>query len=76
MEEEIMGKYLLTTIPMIMGIVCLFIKGLIGDEILADGTIVEKNFFLIPLSYLFFFSGILTFLIMALSSTFKKQTSI
>ncbi len=76
MEEEIMGKYLLATIPMIMGIVCLFIKGLIGDEILADGTIVEKNFFLIPLSYLFFFSGILPFLIMALSSTFKKQTSI
>ncbi|MGY4796097.1 DUF3955 domain-containing protein [Lysinibacillus fusiformis] len=59
---------------MIMGIVCLFIKGLIGDEILADGTIVEKNFFLIPLSYLFFFSGILTFLIMALFSTFKKRT--
>ncbi|WP_342556719.1 DUF3955 domain-containing protein [Lysinibacillus sp. FSL P4-0201] len=71
-----MGKYLLATIPMIMGIVCLFIKGLIGDEILADGTIVEKNFFLIPLSYLFFFSGILTFLIVALSSTSKKQTSI
>lgn len=71
-----MGKYLLATIRMIMGIVCLFIKGLIGDEILADGTIVEKNFFLIPLSYLFFFSGILTFLIMALFSTFKKQTSI
>lgn len=73
MEEEIMKKYLLATIPMIMGIVCLFIKGIIGDEILADGTIVEKNFFLIPLSYLFFFSGILT---MALSSTFKKQTSV
>lgn len=76
MEEEIMKKYLLATIPMIMGIVCLFIKGIIGDEILADGTIVEKNFFLIPLSYLFFFSGILTFLIMALSSTFKKQISV
>ena len=71
-----MKKYLLATIPMIMGIVCLFIKGIIGDEILADGTIVEKNFFLIPLSYLFFFSGILTFLIMALSSTFKKQISV
>lgn len=71
-----MKKYLLATIPMIMGIVCLFIKGLLGDEILADGTIVEKNFFLIPLSYLFIFSGILTFLIMALSSTFKKQTFI
>ncbi|WP_342440711.1 DUF3955 domain-containing protein [Lysinibacillus sp. FSL K6-0057] len=70
-----MKKYLLATIPMIMGIVCLFIKGIIGDEILADGTIVEKNFFLIPLSYLFFFSGILTFLIMALFSTFKKQTT-
>ena len=76
MEEEIMGKYLLATIPMIMGIVCLFIKGIIGDEILADGTIVEKNFFLITLSCLFFFSGILTFLIMALSSSFKKHSSV
>ena len=76
MEEEIMKKYLLATIPMIMGIVCLFIKGIIGDEILADGTIVEKNFFLIPMSYLFFFSGILTFLIMALSSSVKKHSSV
>lgn len=71
-----MKKYLLATIPMIMGIVCLFIKGIIGDEILADGTIIEKNFVLIPLSYLFFFSGVLTFLFMALFSTFKKQTSV
>ncbi len=76
MEEEIMKKYLLATIPMIMGIVCLFIKGILGDEILADGTVVEKNFFLITLSCLFFFSGILTFLIMALSSSFKKHSSV
>ncbi|WP_141905692.1 DUF3955 domain-containing protein [Lysinibacillus sp. Y5S-8] len=68
-----MKKYLLATIPMILGVLCLFIKGIIGDEILADGTIVEKNFFLIPLSYLFFFSGILTFLFMALFSKIKNM---
>ncbi|WP_420798382.1 DUF3955 domain-containing protein [Lysinibacillus cavernae] len=67
-----MKKYLLATIPMMIGVLCLFIKGIIGDELLPDGTIVEKNFFLIPLSYLFFISGILTFLFMALFSTIKK----
>jgi hypothetical protein len=73
MEEATMKKYLLATIPMILGVLCLFIKGIIGDEILADGTIVEKNFFFIPLSYLFFFSGILTFLFMALFSKIKNM---
>lgn len=63
-------KYFLATIPVMIGVLCLFIKGIIGDEVLANGIIVEKNFFLIPLSYLFFFSGILTLI---LFSTLKKQ---
>ncbi|UZM97950.1 DUF3955 domain-containing protein [Lysinibacillus sp. MHQ-1] len=37
-----------------VGVLCLLIKGIIGDEVLTNGVIVEKNFFLIPLSYLFF----------------------
>lgn len=65
-----MRKYLLATIPMVIGVLCLFIKGIIGDEVLANGVIVEKNFFLIPLSYLFFFSGILALIFF---STVKKQ---
>ncbi len=65
-----MKKYFLATIPVMVGVLCLFIKGIIGDEVLTNGVIVEKNFFLIPLSYLFFFSGILTLIFF---STFKKQ---
>ncbi|MBD8521586.1 DUF3955 domain-containing protein [Lysinibacillus fusiformis] len=70
MEVTMMRKYLLATIPMVIGVLCLFIKGIIGDEVLANGVIVEKNFFLIPLSYLFFFSGILALIFF---STVKKQ---
>ncbi|QPA52816.1 DUF3955 domain-containing protein [Lysinibacillus sphaericus] len=65
-----MKKYFLATIPVMVGVLCLLIKGIIGDEVLTNGVIVEKNFFLIPLSYLFFFSGILTLIFF---STLKKQ---
>ncbi|MGA6191709.1 DUF3955 domain-containing protein [Lysinibacillus sphaericus] len=65
-----MKKYFLATIPVMVGVLCLLIKGIIGDEVLANGVIVEKNFFLIPLSYLFFFSGILTLIFF---STLKTQ---
>ena len=69
-----MKKYLIASTPIFIGVLCLVIKGIIGDELLPDGTIVEKNFFLIPLSYLFFFSGIITFLFVALISVYKKVT--
>ncbi|QTB25322.1 DUF3955 domain-containing protein [Lysinibacillus sphaericus] len=65
-----MKKYFLATIPVMVGVLCLLIKGIIGDEVLANGVIVEKNFFLISLSYLFFFSGILTLIFF---STLKTQ---
>ncbi|WP_420093870.1 DUF3955 domain-containing protein [Lysinibacillus fusiformis] len=65
-----MKKFFLATIPVMVGVLCLLIKGIIGDEVLANGVIVEKNFFLIPLSYLFFFSGILTLIFF---STLKTQ---
>jgi len=70
LEEDMMKKYFLATIPVMVGVLCLLIKGIIGDEVLANGVIVEKNFFLIPLSYLFFFSGILTLIFF---STLKTQ---
>jgi len=70
LEEDMMKKYFLATIPVMVGVLCLLIKGIIGDEVLTNGVIVEKNFFLIPLSYLFFFSGILTLIFF---STLKTQ---
>ncbi|QPQ30565.1 DUF3955 domain-containing protein [Lysinibacillus sp. JNUCC 51] len=67
-----MKKYILATLPIVIGVLCLFMKRIIGDEILPDGTLVERNFFLIPLSYLFFFSGIISILFVAIFSTVKK----
>ncbi|MGE7690352.1 DUF3955 domain-containing protein [Lysinibacillus sp. NPDC097214] len=67
-----MKKYILATLPVLIGVLCLFMKGIIGDELLPDGTLVERNFFLIPLSYLFFFSGIILILFVAIFSTVKK----
>ncbi|MCY9549167.1 DUF3955 domain-containing protein [Lysinibacillus xylanilyticus] len=67
-----MKKYILATLPIVIGVLCLLMKGIIGDEILPDGTLVERNFFLIPLSYLFFFSGIISILFVAIFSTVKK----
>ncbi|MGE7948012.1 DUF3955 domain-containing protein [Lysinibacillus sp. NPDC093688] len=67
-----MKKYILATLPILIGVLCLFMKGIIGDELLPDGTLVERNFFLIPLSYLFFFSGIILILFVAIFSTVKK----
>jgi len=66
--DRMMKKYILATLPIVIGVLCLFMKGIIGDEILPDGTLVERNFFLIPLSYLFFFS----ILFVAIFSTVKK----
>lgn len=67
-----MKKYIVATLPILLGVLCLFTKGIIGDEILPDGTLIERNFFLIPLSYLFFFSGIILILFVAIISTAKK----
>jgi len=70
--RRMMKKYILATLPILIGVLCLFMKGIIGDEILPDGTLIERNFFLIPLSYLFFFSGIISILFVAIISTAKK----
>ncbi|MGE7997564.1 DUF3955 domain-containing protein [Lysinibacillus sp. NPDC093190] len=67
-----MKKYIFATSPIVIGVLCLFMKGIIGDELLPDGTLVERNFFLIPLSYLFFFSGIISLLFATIFSTVKK----
>ncbi|MFJ7734815.1 DUF3955 domain-containing protein [Lysinibacillus sp. NPDC097287] len=69
-----MKKYLIASTPILIGVLCLVMKGIIGDEFLPDGTIVEKNFFLIPLSYIFFFSGIVALLFVAMVSVLKKVT--
>lgn len=66
------NKYLLASTPIFLGILCLVIFNIIGSRVEPDGTLVEP-FFLIPLSYLFVFSGIIAILFVAIVSMFKKK---
>ncbi|PFN09897.1 DUF3955 domain-containing protein [Bacillus cereus] len=65
------NKYLLASTPIFLGILCLVIFNIIGSRVEPDGTLVEP-FFLIPLSDLFVFSGIIAILFVAIVSMFKK----
>ncbi|MBC1475935.1 DUF3955 domain-containing protein [Listeria grandensis] len=47
-------------ILILAGILCLGISAMIGSTIDANGFVREPAFFLIPVSYLFFFAGIIT----------------
>jgi len=65
-------KYLLASTPIFLGVVCLIIYSLIGSSVAPDGTL-EEPFFLILLSYLFVFVGIISVLFVAIISMFKKN---
>ncbi|WP_304341526.1 DUF3955 domain-containing protein [Metaclostridioides mangenotii] len=65
-------KYLLASMPIILGFLCLIIKGLIGSKLAPDGTLIEP-FFLIPIGYLFILGGIISLVITAFTSKSKKN---
>ena len=67
------NKYFLASTPIFSGFFCLIISSLIGSEVASDGMLIEPFFFLIPLSYLLFFSGIISLLFVAIISMIKKQ---
>lgn len=66
------NKYLVASTPILLGIVCLIIYSMIGSRVEPDGTLTEP-FFLIPLSYLLFFSGVISLLFVAIISVIKKN---
>ncbi|WP_312475021.1 DUF3955 domain-containing protein [Neobacillus sp.] len=68
-------KYLLASTPIFLGVICMISYFMIGSRVEPDGTLVEP-FFLIPLSYLFVFSGIIALLFVAIVSVFKKSKHI
>ena len=69
------NKYFLASIPIFLGVACLIIFSFIGSEVAPDGTLIEP-FFLIPISYLLFFSGIISLLFVAIISMIKKSKNI
>lgn len=66
------NKYLLASTPIFLGVLCLILFSFIGSKVAPDGTLIEP-FFLIPLSYLLFFSGIISLLLVAIISMSKKK---
>lgn len=65
-------KILLALLPILIGVIGLISYFIIGSRVTLDGTL-EEPFFLIPLSYLFVFSGIALLLFMAIISVIKKN---
>ncbi|SCC63733.1 Uncharacterized protein BW664_05234 [Bacillus mycoides] len=65
-------KYLLASSPIFLGVLCILMFNIIGSEVKPDGTLVEP-FFLIPLAYLFVFTGIIVILFVAVFSMFRKK---
>ncbi|MEG0308551.1 MAG: DUF3955 domain-containing protein [Clostridium sp.] len=53
-----MKKNIFNAIPFIVSITCIIAYNIIGAEVLTDGTLVEP-FYLIPLTFLFLFIGII-----------------
>jgi uncharacterized membrane protein len=69
-------KYLIASAPLFLGILSLIISSMVGSSIATDGTLHEPAFFLIPLSYLFFFSSIIALLFVGFGSTLNKKKKI
>ncbi|WP_152393440.1 DUF3955 domain-containing protein [Paenibacillus guangzhouensis] len=65
-------KYWLASIPFCISVICLAISAMIGSSIDPDG-ILREPFFLIPIAYLFLFSGIISLLYIGISTAIRKK---
>lgn len=66
-------KNLIASTPIMLGFVCLIISSLKGSSVAPDGTLIEPFFFLIPISYLLFFSGFISLLFVSIIPKFKNN---
>lgn len=67
-----MKKYLLAIVLISLGATCLLIQGA-TSKVADNGFLVEPFFFLVPISYVLFFSGIGVLLFGVITSKLKKQ---
>ncbi|MGE6365999.1 DUF3955 domain-containing protein [Bacillus paramycoides] len=66
------NKCLVSIALMLLGATCLTIHAT-TSKVAANGLLVESFFFLVPISYLLFFSGIGVLLFGIITSKLKKQ---
>ncbi len=67
-----MNKYLVGIVFIVLGAICLGVHAQ-NSTVAANGVLEEPFFFLVPISYLFFFSGIGVLLFGFVTSKLKKQ---
>ncbi|MED1434745.1 DUF3955 domain-containing protein [Bacillus mycoides] len=65
-------KFLLAIVLISLGVTCLLMHGT-TSKVADNGLLVEPFFFLVPVSYLLFFSGIGVLLVGFITSKLKKQ---
>ncbi|EJR00181.1 DUF3955 domain-containing protein [Bacillus mycoides] len=66
------NKFLLAIVLISLGVTCLLMHGT-TSKVADNGLLVEPFFFLVPVSYLLFFSGIGVLLFGFITSKLKKQ---
>lgn len=71
-EYIMKNKYLVAIVLISLGVTCLLIHGA-TSKVEENGLLVEPFFFLVPISYLLFFSGIGVSLFGFITSKLKKQ---
>ncbi|KXY37584.1 hypothetical protein AT269_05165 [Bacillus cereus] len=66
------NRFLLAIVLISLGVTCLLMHGT-TSKVADNGLLVEPFFFLVPVSYLLFFSGIGVLLVGFITSKLKKQ---
>ncbi|HFJ9440714.1 DUF3955 domain-containing protein [Bacillus sp. AFS094611] len=66
------NKFLLAIVLLSLGVTCLLMHGA-TSKVANNGLLIEPFFFLVPISYLLFFSGIGVLLFGFITSKLKKQ---
>jgi len=71
-EYIMKNKFLLAIVLLSLGVTCLLMHGA-TSKVANNGLLIEPFFFLVPISYLLFFSGIGVLLFGFITSKLKKQ---
>lgn len=66
------NKYLLAIIPILLGVICLSIHAS-TISMQSNGLVVEPYFFLVPISFVLFLTGIISLLVLIIITIFKKR---
>ena len=68
-----MKKIMVASVPLILGVILMIASAFAPSTVQEDGMLYEPYFFLVPVSVLFIFIGVIALMITAIT-TIKKNT--